>query len=173
MQEWNVQGGSRRSASSEQPFEDGQSVRSVLCLVEDGGLARMDFALGDPVELGGAQPVAQWIRTFRSNEAEREIEREAVQSVEDLFVQLAEEDAAGEREGSDEAARAEEVRAALRFLLALHLERKRVLRPVGRIAPDGSQLYRHPKRDAEYRIGPAGISPELFARIEEQLELVF
>lgn len=170
MQEWNVQGGSRRSSSSEAPFSDGQSVRSVLCLSEEhGGLVRLDFALEDDVDLGENRPVAQWVRVFRSNEAEQAIAREAVETAEGLFVELFE---GQELDENGEDVEAGEVRAVLKFLLALHLERKRVLRPLGKILDDGSQIYRHPKRDREYRVCPVEFGSEMFGKIEDQLDLV-
>lgn len=174
MQEWNLQGGLRRSSSSETPFSDGQSVRSVLCLSDESGLERLDFSLEEEIDLGGRRPVAQWVRVFRSNEAEQAVEREAVETVEELFVQLIEGEDPPAADGDDPAdeSEAEAVRSALKFLLALHLERKRILRPLGRLSPDGSQLYRHARRDREYRIFPAEVGVGLVRKIEEQLDLV-
>ncbi len=172
MQEWNLQGASRRSAVSDRPFSDGQQVRSVLCLSGEEGLIRLDFGLDEPLDLGEARPVAQWVRTYRSNEAEKAGEREAVRTVEELFVQMVEDE-----QGADDPARSADsatarIRDALRFLLALHLERKRVLRPLGRIGEDGSQTYRHPKRDTEYRVPAVVVEEDLRHSLEEQLSLV-
>ena len=166
MHEWTLQSGSRKSTSTEKPFDDGQQVRSVLCLDEEGGLRRLDFHPGEEVPSEGVRPVARWLRVFRSNETEREMEREAVQTAEELFVRLMEEDA-GTGGGDDPEAAA--TRGVLRFLLALHLERKRVLRPVGRMEADGTQCYRHPKTAAEYRVPAAKLEPERLRAMEEQL----
>jgi len=99
---------------------------------------------------------------------------ERVAGAEEFFVQLVEGDALSGESGADAPAaeEVEEVRSVLKFLLALHLERKRVLRPQGRISSDGSQVYRHGKRDREYRIYPVEVDAEMFRRIEEQLDLV-
>lgn len=167
MQEWSLQSGSRKSTGTEQPFSDGQRVRSVLCVSETEGLLRLDFDLEEELQLDGTQPIAQWIRTFRSNEAERELAREAVETADELFDQLIND--SGE-EGED--AEQGEIRRVLCFLLALHLERKRVIRPVGRIRADGSQVYRHPKKDRQYEVGAVGLRPELIRKIEDQLDQV-
>ncbi len=166
MQEWNLQSGSRKSTSTEQPFVDGQRVRSVLCLVEKEGLVRLDFHPDEVLALGEARPIAQWLRTFRSNEAERELAREAVETADDLFDQLMDDP------GEEGDAESKEIRKVLRFILALHLERKRVLRPLGRIAPDGTQVYRHPKKNREYTVEAAGLRPELMRKIEDQMDFI-
>ncbi|MGE9290503.1 MAG: hypothetical protein ACQKBT_05915 [Puniceicoccales bacterium] len=169
MQEWSLQSGSRKSTKSEQPFNDGQQVRSVLCVVEKEGLVRLDFDPDEEFQLGEARPIAQWIRTFRSNEAEKEIAREAVETADDLFDQMMN---ASTEEGEEPDPERDEVREVLCFILALHLERKRVLRPLGRIAVDGTQSYRHPKKDREYTVKGVIVRPDLIQKIEDQLDFV-
>jgi hypothetical protein len=165
MRDWNLQSGSRKSTASEAPFADGQRVRSVLVLDGEEGLRRLDFHLEETVELGEARPVAQWIRVFRSNEAEREMAREAVNSAEELFFRLSDGEAGTPGDGETE-----EVRGVLRFLLALHLERKRVLRPVGRISEGGVQRYRHPKRGVEIEVAAVDLDGELVRKTEGHLD---
>ena len=165
MHEWTLQSGSRKSTSTEKPFDDGQQVRSVLCLDEEGGLRRLDFHPDEEVPSEGVRPVARWLRVFRSNETEREMEREAVQTAEELFVRLMEEEDA-ETDGDEEAVA---TRGVLRFLLALHLERKRVLRPVGRPEVDRTQLYRNPKADTEYRVPAVELDAGRLRGMEDQL----
>ncbi|MET3873694.1 hypothetical protein J3R74_003564 [Puniceicoccus vermicola] len=167
MQEWSLQSGSRKSTGSEQPFTDGQQVRSVLCIVEKEGLIRLDFDPDEELNLGEARPIAQWLRTFRSNEAEKEVAREAVETADDLFDQMMNDTPEG-----DEDLEREEIRGVLCFILALHLERKRVLRPTGRIAEDGTQTYRHPKKDREYEVRAVEVRPDLIQKIEDQLDFV-
>lgn len=150
------------------PFADGQRVRSVLCVVESQGLVRLDFDPEEDFDLGESRPIAQWLRTFRSNDAEKETAREAVETADDLFDQLMAEDA--EDEPGDE--HAEEIRKALRCILALHLERKRVLRPLGRIGQDGMQTYRHPKKDRQYEVAVVELRPDLIREIEDQLDFI-
>ena len=170
MQEWNLQSGSRKSTGSQELFTDGQKVRSILCIVESEGIVRLDFDLEEEVDLGEARPVAQWLRTFRSNEAEKEIAREAVETADDLFDQLMNPSSSEEEETGDD--EQQEVLQILRCLLALHLERKRVLRPKGRVRPDGFQIYRHPKRDRDYEVQSVDLRPDLIQKIENQLDFV-
>tara|TARA_R100000027_G_scaffold66167_2_gene61625 strand:- start:14213 stop:14719 length:507 start_codon:yes stop_codon:yes gene_type:complete len=166
MQEWSLQSGSRKSTRTEKPFSDGQQVRSVLIVAEKEGLLRLDFHPDEEMDLGESRLVAQWLRTFRSNEAEREVAREAVATADELFDQMMNEEDDGE--DSERA----EVRATLCFLLALHLERKRVLRPKGRVGSDGFQVYRHPKKDCEYRVAAVELRPKLIQQIEDQLDFM-
>lgn len=166
MQEWSLQSGSRKSTGSEKPFTDGQQVRSILVVAEKEGLLRLDFHPDEEFDAGESRPVAQWLRTFRSNEAEREVAREAVATADELLEQLM-----SEEEGDEDAQRAE-AREVLCFLLALHLERKRVLRPVGRVGKDGVQVYRHPKKDREYRVPSVELRAELIRQIEDQLDFM-
>jgi hypothetical protein len=130
-------------------------------------LIRLDFNPDEELNLGEGRPIAQWLRTFRSNEAEKEIAREAVETADDLFDQMM----IGETDGEEDAER-EEVRGALCFILALHLERKRVLRPMGRVAADGAQVYRHPKKDREYVVKAVGLRADLIQKIEDQLDFI-
>ena len=58
------------------------------------------------------------------------------------------------------------------FSVALHLERKRVLRPKGRVGSDGFQVYRHPKKDCEYRVAAVELRPKLIQQIEDQLDFM-
>lgn len=168
MQEWSLQTGSRKSTNSQENFLDGQMVRSVLCVAEKEGLLRLDFHPEEEFDLDGARPVAQWIRTFRSNDSEKELAREAVESADELFDQLMSDSDPAEEEGGQNG----EIRGILRYLLALHLERKRILRPKGRIQPDGIQIYRHPKRDRDYRVESVELRMDLIREIEEQLDFV-
>jgi len=167
MQEWSLQTGSRKSTGSDEPFIDGQKVRSVLCILEGEGLVRLDFNPEEEIRLGNASPIAQWLRTFRSNEAEKELAREAIESADDLFDQMM-----AQESSNDEAEEQEEIRNVLCFLLALHLERKRVLRPIGRVQANGAQMYRHPKKNCQYEVQAVGLRPELIRSIEKQLDLV-
>jgi len=167
MQEWALQSGSRKSTRSEELFQDGQQVRSVLCLSEGEGLVRLDFLPEEELDLGEARPIAQWLRTFRSNEAEKELAREAVEGADDLFEQLM-----GGEDPEEEADQSREIRAMLCYLLALHLERKRVLRPIGRIRTDGIQVYRHPKKDREYEVAAVELRVDLIRQIEDQLDFI-
>ena len=166
MHEWTLQSGSRKSTSTEKPFNDGQKVRSILCLDEEGALRRLDFHPEETVPLEGVRPVARWVRVFRSNETERELEREAIQTSEELFLSLMEE---GDGTGEEDSPEAAATRGILRFLLALQLERKRVLRRVGRMEVDGTQCYRHPKTNTEYQVPVADLEAERLRAMKEQL----
>ena len=82
-------------------------------------------------------------------------------TTEELFLSLFEESGA---EG-------EEDRAVLKQLLALMLERKRVIKRVGP-STQGVQRYRHPKQDREYDVPMDDLNPEKLVRIQEQLQLL-
>ncbi|MEM0967619.1 MAG: hypothetical protein AAGJ81_15840 [Verrucomicrobiota bacterium] len=165
MHEWHLQQGSRKSTTSEEPFLEGQTVRSVLCHSEDG-LVRLDFNPEEEVSLKDYRPIAQWLRLFRSNQSERETARAAVESADELFDQMM---SGLQPDSQDEE---HETKAALRFLLALHLERKRVLRPVGRPEADGVQVYRHPKRNRRYEVKPVIMEGNLLRKLKGNLDVI-
>ncbi|MEM9226593.1 MAG: hypothetical protein AAGA45_01360, partial [Verrucomicrobiota bacterium] len=62
-------------------------------------------------------------------------------------------------------------RATLKQLLALMLERKRLLKRVGP-TKEGVQVYMRPKHEEEYPVPMDEIAPEQLLAVQEQLKLL-
>ncbi|EIP99824.1 hypothetical protein OpiT1DRAFT_04355 [Opitutaceae bacterium TAV1] len=116
-------------------------------------------------ELGGFTapgPVAcRWVQLFKPRKQNENPERELKLTAESLFLTLADPATLGE---------ADEETVRMVQVLALMLERKRVLRPKGSAAGGARSIYEHAKSKQLYEI-PAvtDLNPEFFLSIQEQL----
>ena len=167
MQEWNVQSGARKSTISEKPFADGDPVRSLLCINAEGVLLRHDLGEEEEWNSEGVKVLAQWMRVFRHDTSEQEQKKEALQSTEEVFLQMVE--SLQTREEADHT----EDEMALVYLMALFLERKRVLRPLGRPDENNRQIYRHIGRKEEISVQTTTFDPQTLIRLSDQLEAIF
>lgn len=161
--DWQIRTIARKSALTEEPFHPGDRVLSfVYKEAESGELGRSDFLESEAAgfEVPG-QLLGKWVRVVKDPDDEDAGEKRLdVQSSEDFFFSLFEQEA-------DEATRAET--DALKHLLALMLERKRVLRQAGARASEGLQRYRHVKSKEELEVPVVDISPEMMVNIQDTL----
>ncbi|MBC2594056.1 hypothetical protein H5P28_07250 [Ruficoccus amylovorans] len=161
--EWQFKPPARESSVSGETFSEGEIVVCILHLDAEGQLQRVDLREEEADAFSAPGGVlGRWRREVKTpNEEAREARRQLMATTEELFVSLFEEsDPEGEQD-----------RAVLKQLLALMLERKRVLRRVGP-AVKGVQRYRHPKQDREYDVPMDDIDPAKLIRIQEQLQLL-
>lgn len=127
-----------RCAATDRELEAGESIIATLCEREDEGFDRHDFA--EAAWTDGARP-ERLFSHWRTTVAEPDDDgRQAFVDDEvlvDLFHRLAEDD--------------REQRVAFRFVLALILMRKRLLRFVGRAdaGPDGAEVWLMRQRGQE------------------------
>jgi len=131
------------SAISEKAFVPGDRVWSLLFRDPDGVVERMDV-LPDELEQvnleGGI--LCKWSQLIKEHEStEAELRRAALQSTEEVFLSLYEEE---EVESEEESVK--ETRERLKFFLSIQLERKRVLKPAG------GQNYRHVASKRIYKV---------------------
>lgn len=159
--EWQIKTISRKSSRSGEPFAPGDVAVSLIYLdAEEGGVARADLheseleAFGLPGELLG-----RWRRVIKDPDDESAQASDTLASAEDFFFSLF------ENESEDSA----EERDMLKHLLALMLERKRVLRAAGPRKGGSTQLYRHVKTKQELTVPICEMSRELMLRIEDTL----
>jgi hypothetical protein len=158
--EWQIKTIARKSKLSGAAFNPGDTV---VCLVykdaEAGELGRADLL---PDELDGfdlpGEVLGRWKRVVKDPDDEALSARETMASAEDFFFSLyeSEPDSPEARESAD----------MLKHLLALMLERKRVLRPVGARQSEGSQSYLHVKSKRSVEVPIANISTALMVKIE-------
>jgi len=157
--DWQVRPSSRESQLSGATFAPGSRVRSVLWRDGAGEWQRLDGLESEPMTPPPGPVAGWWVREIRSGkDPEAERRRLWQASAEELFLNF-----------GDEAA--EEEAAAVRYLLALQLERKRRLRPVGR-SRNGIQEYRHPRSGRHFRVPVINLGPAEWGRLTSALERV-
>ncbi len=108
--------------------------------------------------------ICRWVQIFKPRKQADNPERELKLTAESLFLSLADPaNAEGTTEGAENNTRMMQV-------LALMLERKRVLRPKGTSADGSRAIYEHAKSKQFYEIpSVTDLSPEFFLSIQEQL----
>jgi len=159
--EWHFKSIARKSSLSQLSFNPGDRV---VCLifkdVEAGEMGRADVLLDevDTYVLPG-EILGRWVRVVKDPDDESTNVRETVASAEDFFLSLYENDQTDGLAESD----------ALKHLLALMLERKRVVRALGKRQTTGTQLYRHVKTKQEIEVPIVEISTDLMLKIQDTL----
>ena len=151
------------SALSGQAFAPGDTVWSYLYRTPEGQLERVDVLESERDQL---QPeglvVCKWSQRIKEREAsEADERRAALQSTDEIFLSLFEEQPEPETEDS-----LGEARDRLKFFLALQLERKRILKPLG------GRRYRHMPTKREFVIPDLEITPELVAGFQKEISLM-
>ncbi len=155
---------SEESGLSGEAFVPGDSVWSYLFRSAEGLIERIDIldAEKDELELEGPV-ICKWGQKIKEKEiSEAEERRAALQSADEVFLSLFEEDPEGE-EIEESVLRARE---RLKFFLALQLERKRVLKPLG------GRRYRHMPTKRELKVPELEITPELIIEFQEEISLM-
>ncbi len=125
------------------------------------GIVRHDVAVAEQGNFQAAGPVVcRWVQIYKPRRAGENPERDLKLSAESLFLALS--DPATERTVENE---------RLLQVLAMMLERKRVLRPKGRSGAGAAarQTYEHAKLKSLHEVTAAELSPEFFLSIQEQL----
>ncbi|MCC5807509.1 MAG: hypothetical protein JJU00_14385 [Opitutales bacterium] len=169
--ELEIQPLARKSFVSGREFEPGQRIESFLYRGEDGGLVRADVLAGETGDFAvRGNLICRWGQTVKDrSDPEADARKSVMQSAEAVFLALFDEpeegaEAVAEQEAPEEgAAEAEKERALLRHLLALMLERRRVLRRTGR------GRYWHPKEKRAFTVPDVEIVPERLLALQDQL----
>ena len=166
MTDWQIQPLAKTCAVTGAPLQPGDRVTSFIYRDAEGAMGRADVAESAAVGFAwpGA-PMGRWTREVKTGAAEeRENQRQAVASAEEFFLSLFEDhgEAAASAEGAD----------TLKQVLALMLERKRVLKRV-RPGEDGSQVYRHAATDREVTVPMHDPDPQDLVELQGQLGQLF
>lgn len=125
------------------------------------GIVRHDVAAEEQANFAPAGPVVcRWAQIYKPRKSEDNPERNLKLTAESLFLALS--DPATERTVEND---------RLLQVLAMMLERKRVLRPKGRTGSGAGarQVYEHAKLKSLHEVAAAELSPEFFLSIQEQL----
>ncbi len=174
--ELTLQSISPRCHVSGREFADGDRVTSFLvrgvipetltpaekAAAEKAGadaIGRFDVAEAEQARFEPAGPVVcRWLQIFKPRKVGENPERTLKLTAESLFLALS--DPANERTPENE---------RLLQVLAMMLERKRVLRPKGRTADKKRLVYEHAKAKTLHEVEAAELTPEFFLSIQEQL----
>ena len=159
--EWQIKTIARKSSLSETPFNPGDRI---VCLVfkdpKEGELGRADLL---EAEVEGFQipgeVLGRWSRVVKDPQDEGQNAKETMASAEDFFFSLFEQEELAASEESD----------MLKHLLALMLERKRVLRALPPRRSEGQQLYLHVKSKQEFLVPIVEITTELMLKIQDTI----
>lgn len=125
------------------------------------GIVRCDVAAAEQANFAAPGPVVcRWVQVFKPRKAGENPERNLKLTAESLFLTLS--DPATERTVENE---------RLLQVLAIMLERKRVLRPKVKTGAGAAarQIYEHAKLKSLHEVAAAELSPEFFLSIQEQL----
>lgn len=162
MTEWQVQPLSRRCAVSGEPLNPGDRVVCVVVKPLGAEITRFDVSEARLAEFNPEGIVlGKWARVIKDRQDEdKETRLRLLATREEFFLSLFSD--AMDPDGD---------KAVLKQLLALLLERKRILRAVGP-ASAGMQRYRHVRSGDEYAVPVGDISPEQVARVQNALEVL-
>jgi hypothetical protein len=147
------------SRLSNRPFAEGDRVVSYLVRSLTNEIERHDVFVTEDVDYRPAGFVfCRWVQLFKPRLLEANPERTLKLTAENLFLTLA-----------DPANEPIPANVPLLQFLALMLERKRVLRPRGANPDGGCNLFEHWKTHQIYEIPAGELTPEFFAKIQQQL----
>lgn len=152
------------SGVSRKAFAPGDRVWSYLYRTPEGYLDRVDILEPERDELALDGPIiCKWSHVIKEREAtEAALRRVALQSADEVFLSLFDEG----QEAGDPTPEREASRQRLKFFLALQLERKRILKPLG------ARTYRHVPTGREIRIPELEITPELISEFRQELSMM-
>lgn len=160
--EMNLQPRAPACAVTGAPFREGDRVASLLVRTDSGGVARLDALEAHSASLRPEGFVAcRWVQAYKPQPREENPERTLKLNAENLFLTLA-----------DPSTEATPETARLVRLLALLLERKRLLRPRGRSAESGRELYEHARTKQIFEIEAIDVTEDFFIAVREQLSVL-
>ena len=154
MLDWQIKPLSKKSAISGRDISAGDSVVCAVFVDGLGNLDRLDCHADefDPSKIEG-KIIGRWERTVSENPEEDERAARRM----DFFVSLF--DGSGVRADESD---------VIKQMLALLLERKRILRPVGRPS-GGIQKYVQTSTKREFDVPQRNLDAELIVKIQTQL----
>ncbi len=161
--DWQIKPVGRESTLSGSVFEIGETIVCFIFLNQEGDIERADVRAGEVDTFPRPESIlGRWQREVKpKGEEEREARKQALASAEELFISLYEMDESPGTTGDE--------RDALKQMLALMLERKRVLRSVeGERGP--TREYLHIRTRSTYNVPFRDLQPDLLLRVRELLE---
>ncbi|WOO40706.1 hypothetical protein [Rubellicoccus peritrichatus] len=161
--DWQIKPLAHKSAVSGETLNIGETVVCFIFVNENAEIQRVDIHEKETDQFPRPETIlGRWTRVVKSRgEEEREARVQQMATAEDIFFSLF------NVTDGDEATVAE--REALKQVLALMLERKRVLRSQGKVK-DGIQNYLHVKTKRELSVSMHELSVDELISLQEKLE---
>jgi len=160
--EWQLKTISRQSQITGSPFEVGQRIISYIYKDDSGEILRDDIHADDVNEYNSPGILlGWWEQVVKNYDNEAEARRQIINSSEELFLSLFEEEKVETRE-----------REVIKFLLALMLERKKILKPLIKTPVDAVQRYLHNRTNREYEVPIIDLTAESVQEVMGQLKEV-
>ncbi len=160
MLEWQIKPLAKKTASG-RDIVAGDTVVCAVFIDELGNLDRIDFLKDEFDEaLLTGKIIGRWERVVSANpdEDEKMARKMSLASSEDFFLSLFDETSSVQTDESD----------VVKQMLALLLERKRILRPQGRVS-GGVQKYLHVATKRIFEVPQKNLDEELIVKIQSQL----
>lgn len=134
IQNWSIRSRATHCALSERPFEEGEVFHTAIYFdPEANGYVRRDVAIDVwPQEITERRPIAYWRTTYTPNVVEAKPEVTSKESAMALLQRFIEED--------------DPMTENARYILALMLERKRILSPTATKEVDGNRMLFYENR---------------------------
>lgn len=169
--DWQVPPVSRSGDAQGVRFTPGQDIVSFVFLHPTEGLQRRDVA---PADAATFKPEGQLLGWWRGKAAEESADaasrKQVLLTTESLFLALAEPAHLGEGFGPVPDVTVDEaLRDALKYLLAIMLERRRILRAVTRPKTGQPQTYLHVKSKKNFTVNWVSLDGPTVERLQTQL----
>lgn len=145
-------------------FKSGERILSFLFKNEDGELTRADIREEEEDAFQASGPIlGRWSQVaFDTNEDSKASKYQALQSIEEWFFSLYE----------LERSETEKEIPIIKQLLALVLERKRILRLLGPVKGGRARRYLHLKSKREYKVPSLNLMTASTLKIVERLNVL-
>ncbi|MGF1531663.1 MAG: hypothetical protein ACFCU4_09945 [Puniceicoccaceae bacterium] len=160
---------------------------SIVYLARGGGLERADLLMD---EVGQYFPdgvvIGRWKRLMAEGKGKDTQEPERLANAEDLFLAMLEDtdlvsnrpfgevedlsEEKGENPGDDQ--ESSDAKIHLLHLLTLFLERKKILKRMGRVKNPRSQIYKHVGSGVEYEVPVPAIDGEVLVKLGDRLAVL-
>lgn len=179
--DWTLQPFSRKSAATGQSFEAGERVMSFVYKDATGALQRLDLKQSEIATSALPENIlGRWSHAVKTKEERSQAKQERLQSAEACFLSLFEDDSLDTLPQPEEDLKTESVpseeavldkdKAILKQLLALILERKRILKPTGSLNAANTLDYTHVTSQKNYTIPLVSYSKQDLQRVTEGLQ---
>ena len=157
--DWQVKSASKQSEVTGRAFKPGERIVSYLFKNERGDLQRSDVLAEEAQAFQSPGLVlGKWEHVVKEDISEAEIRSQSLRTSEGLFLSLFE----GDGEATEE-------REVLKYLIAIILERKRILKPIGSSGVGGSQTYLMRGTKEKFNVPTVDVTADIVVKLKEQL----
>ncbi|MBV6498959.1 MAG: hypothetical protein CJBNEKGG_01190 [Prosthecobacter sp.] len=162
IQNWSIRSRATHCALSERPFEEGEVFHTAIYFdPEANGYVRRDVAIDVwPQEIAERRPIAYWRTTYTPNVVEAKPEVTSKESAMALLQRFIEED--------------DPMTENARYILALMLERKRILSPTATKEVDGNRMlfYENKKTGEVFIVRDPELRLDELAAVQDEVAML-